>query len=137
MRDVEQYFVEHNGLSFTTIGPETIELRGRVVCQHGISLIVRKYLRLREDAYVSAYSYRYEALIDNPPREIFRYDNVHPYTREGHADAYHKHVFDPSTGTELPHSPEWVGLPDWPTLREVLDELFEWWQETGQYLPQI
>lgn len=43
--------------------------------------------------------YRYHAQFDHirfakpPLRPIFRYDNDHTYTREGHPDAFHKHVF--------------------------------------------
>lgn len=30
--------------------------------------------------------------------------------------------------------PAWTGADRWPTLAQVLDELHEWWHETGQFL---
>jgi hypothetical protein len=134
MRDLEGYFVVHDELSFTTEDRRTIALRGRVVCQHRIVLNVDKLLALDERRYVSAFRYKYHAMIGDPPRAIFRYDNVHTYQREGHPDPFHKHVFDPTTGRELPDSPRWIGIRDWPTLRQVLDELHQWWWADGQHL---
>jgi hypothetical protein len=46
--------------------------------------------------------------------------------RENHADAHHRHRFNIRTWKEI-IPPEWVGHAHWPVLREVLDELYEWW----------
>ena len=66
-------------------------------------------------------------------RTIFRYDNFHAYTREGHPDAHHKHLFDLTTWQEIP-PPEWIGEAHWPHLSDVITELRRWWETTGQHL---
>jgi hypothetical protein len=66
-------------------------------------------------------------------RSVFRYDNFHVYSREGHPDAHHKHIFDHSTWRERT-PPEWIGEDRWPHLSDVLEELRQWWESTGQHL---
>ncbi|HEX5498394.1 MAG TPA: hypothetical protein VFX03_04170, partial [Thermomicrobiales bacterium] len=64
-------------------------------------------------------------------RSIFRYDNAD--SKPGHEDAHHKHLFDPATWREkLPE--EWIGFDRWPHLNEVIEELRDWWETTGQLL---
>jgi hypothetical protein len=56
-----------------------------------------------------------------------RYDNDHTYEREGHPDAFHKHIFSDRTWreTEVVH----IGRDSFPTLAEAIDELYQWWLE--------
>jgi hypothetical protein len=133
MRDLD-YFVEYDGLSFESVSESVIVLPGEVQCQFGIKLDVEKFLEVDEQQRVSAFGYKYHAMIGNPPSPIFRYDNAHLYVREGYPDEFHKHLFDPVMGEELPGSPEWIGIKNWPTLRQALEELCDWWLETGQHL---
>jgi hypothetical protein len=78
--------------------------------------------------------YTYHAGIEgSASRSIFRYDNAHTYVREGHPDTHHKHTFDHSTWTEKA-PPEWIGEERWPHLGDVLAELRQWWETTGQHL---
>jgi len=64
-------------------------------------------------------------------RPIFRYDNAHKY--RGHSDEHHKHCFDPSNWEEIGR-PVWVGRDQWPHLDEIIEELREWWEDSGQHL---
>jgi len=135
MRNAEAYFVVQDRLSFSPPIGGTIVLSGRVLCQYGLALDVEKLLDFdRETNYVSTFYYKYQALMGSPPVRVFRYDNVHTYTAEGHPDAFHKHPFDPRTGVESEGPAGWIGLDNWPTLHDVLDELHEWWLEIGQHL---
>jgi hypothetical protein len=84
--------------------------------------------RLEQDRRhrVRSVVFRYQAQFADPPhRRIFRYDNGHIYSREGHPDAFHKHIFSNRTWRET--SVEHVGRDQFPTLLEVIDELFDWW----------
>ena len=83
-------------------------------------------LERRPDDRVRGVFYRYQAQFADPPlRQIFRYDNAHIYTHEAHPDAFHKHVFNDRTWKEI--DVEHVGREKFPTLLEVIDELYDWW----------
>ena len=104
-------------------------IRGRVSCQHGLFVDVYKTLDLREDGMVCGNRYNYQAcrITYSQTRELFRYDNAHgERPHPGHQDPFHKHTFDGQM--------EWIGLASWPTLFQVIEELHEWWEESGQYL---
>jgi hypothetical protein len=126
MADMD-HFIIRDGLAYETIDPRTLQIAGEVVCEGGLSLFVTKHLEVTNDLQVKTFRYRYHAQFTDPPlRQIFRYDNGHVYGREGHPDAFHRHTFDTSTWHEIV-PPTWIGYEHWPTLREVLEELYEWW----------
>lgn len=54
---------------------------------------------------------------------LFRYDNVHP--KAGHPDRHHRHSYDERGLEREPPLP--IGAARWPTLGEVIKELYEWW----------
>jgi hypothetical protein len=95
-----------------------ITFEGEIYCARNIILSVRKYLdaevlgngRLR----VRCFSYGYNARIAGK-HTILRYDN------QDDSDDYHKHVFDPFSGTELARLQ--MTRNDFPLLHEVLDEI--------------
>ncbi len=109
-------------------------MEGRIWCRHGLFVDVRNVLEINERRPVRGKLYKYHAALDGPShRPIFRYDNSHTYLREGHPDAFHKHRFDHQTWEEV-RPPEWIGYDNWPTLADVIEELYDWWQKTGQFL---
>lgn len=127
MADLQEYFVEGHTLQIETVDQRTLRLHGSVYCHGGLVLHVTKFLELNDAHQVRAFGYRYQAQFAEPPlRQIFRYDDAHTYEREGHEDAFHCHRFNVRTWEEI-EPPEWVGYANWPTLREVLDELYQWW----------
>ena len=126
------HFIETNGVTFTVAGPDSIRIAGRFSSVGGVYLDVSKILEINTRNQVRTLKYSNHAGITMPVlRSIFRYDNAHRYDRAGHADEHHKHVFD-SSGQEAAN-PTWIGRDQWPTLGEVLEELEEWWQETGRF----
>lgn len=100
-------------------------LRGSAFCKGGLVLHIEKVLEISPARHVRGIQYRYQAMFDAPPiRQIFRYDNAHRY--EGHPDAFHKHTF--SNRTWKPNfPPTHIGRKDWPTLMQVIEELYAWW----------
>ena len=127
MSDLREYFVDSDTLAFEVIDGRTLRLHGSVYCHGGLVLHVTKLLELNDTQQIRTFRYRYQAQFAEPPtRQIFRYDNDHAYLRENHADAHHRHRFNIRTWKEIT-PPEWVGHDHWPVLREVLDELYEWW----------
>jgi hypothetical protein len=132
MRDFLGHFVVVDGIDILLSGPEAIQIEGRLHCRGGLFLDVRKTLDMNERRHVRTVLYSYYAgIVGEPVRTIFRYDNAHPHS--GHPDAHHKHCFDVSTWTEI-KPPQWIGYAAWPTLRDVIEELDEWWSEHGQFL---
>jgi hypothetical protein len=127
MSDLREYFILADTLQFETIDRRTLRLHGSVYCHGGLVLHVTKLLEINDSDQVNAFSYRYQAQFAEPPiRQIFRYDNAHIFVQEGHEDEYHCHRFSNRTWHEI-EPPTWIGYANWPTLREVLDELYEWW----------
>lgn len=111
----------------TEEGGNRITLRGRLHFRGGYSIAVDKVLAVRVARgrrEVQTVRYAYQALRELPDgqvRELFRYDNDHQYSREGHLDAHHKHVYDRHGKEQV----VWVGRDNWPTLHKVIDELYE------------
>jgi hypothetical protein len=115
--------------------PRVLRIRGRIRCQHGLFVDVDKTLSTevqRGREMVRTVRYAYHAGIEgSEDRPIFRYDNAHAYP--GHPDAHHRHRFDHANGKRI-DPPDWVGEAGWPHLSDVIDELQEWWTETGRFL---
>lgn len=129
---LRSYFVIQDTLAYVWLDAHTLRIEGRITCQFGIFLDVRKTLDVNERGQVRTIRYRYHAAFDAPvPRPIFRYDNAHRHP--GHDDEHHKHHVNYATWTEI-SPPEWIGYERWPTLAEVLDEVYDWWHETGRFL---
>lgn len=134
LRRLGNYFVERSDLSITATGEHRFQLRGRIYCQYGLFVDVTEVLVIDDLHRVRCTRYKYHAgFAGEVSRSVFRYDNAHVYAREGHQDAYHKHRFNYSTWEEIA-PPIWIGRDDWPTLAEVIDELYDWWQEVGRFL---
>lgn len=133
IRQREGYLIIDDRLSIT-IDSDVVMIEGRITCINGMFVDVRKSLDINDRHEVCGFSYRYQACIQTSEgiRHIFRYDNSD--IKPGHADSYHKHIHDPMESEERDVRVEWIGLRDWPTLGDVLDVLYVWWRETGQYL---
>lgn len=128
------YFIESDSLTYSVANPGRFEIRGRIHCRHGLFIDVDKTLEFNERRQVRTIRYGYHAgVAGERDRAIFRYDNAHRYTREGHEDEHHKHQFD-HTGWQEIEPPVWVGRERWPHLSEVIEELIAWWDATAQYL---
>lgn len=129
-----EYFIEDNGLEIRPVGPETLQISGSIRCQHDLVLHVNKLLRINVRRQVRTTNYSYHACWgEDGSRPIFRYDNAHEYGREGHPDPHHKHLFSTVTWKEI-QPPAHVGYEHWPTLGDVIQELADWWEETGRFL---
>ena len=123
------YFVESPDLIIPRAkNSRLIRMHGDLFCKGDLVIHVDKTLEVNSRRQARGILYRYQAQFAALPlRQIFRYDNAHAYSREGHPDAYHKHVFSPVSWkeTEVIH----IGRERWPTLQQVIDELFDWWQQ--------
>lgn len=128
------FFVEDDSTEIYLIAEGTLRITGRIWCKGNTFLDVTKTLEINERNQVRTLYYKYHAgiLLGGDTKSIFRYDNAHTYAREGHADAHHKHRYDYSTWEEI-RPAEWVGYDHWPTLADVLEELYAWWQEIGRF----
>lgn len=129
-RLLDEGFLGEDLLSIAVSGVDLITIEGKLVCEHGLEVSVTKALDVQGDR-VRTFKYSYHAAFSDPHRRIFRYDNAHPWPH--HADAHHKHVYSPP-GSPEPGRVTWVGYDDWPSLFDVVQELRDWWEETGQYL---
>lgn len=127
-------FLIHDGVAVHTVSADTLRLEGRLYFQQGIFIDVYKQLELNERGQVRTFKYSYHAGIDGDgERSILRYDNAHVHWTAGHPDAHHKHRFNHSTWEEI-EPPVHVGYDGWPHLSDVIDEVFTWWQEIGQFI---
>ena len=126
--------MESDDLQYTFTGEDRFEIRGRIHCHHGLFIDVEKTLEINARDQVRTVRYSYDAGVSGrTDRPIFRYDNAHLYAREGHPDKHHRHRYDTVTWDET-GSPEWVGRTRWPHLSQVIDELWEWWENGGSVL---
>lgn len=121
------YFVDEPHLvAPDVITPRVIRIHGDLFCKGTLVIHVDNYLRCDNRNRVREVVLRYQAqFAELPLRQIFRYDNDHIYAREGHPDAFHKHVFSNRTWREI--RVEHIGREQFPTLLEVIDELYDWW----------
>lgn len=110
----------------SAISPTDVRLKGSLFCRGGLVLHVDILLERDARDRVRGLVYRYQAQFSGLPlRRVFRYDNDHTYTREGHPDAFHKHVFSDRTWREV--EVVHIGRDRFPNLLDVIDELHEWW----------
>lgn len=105
------FVIEDRLQSALRTSPDLYVITGRVICQHGLFVSVRKELKtriLRQRVEVRTSSYSYHAALDGTPvRGIFRYDNAHAYP--GHADAHHRHQYDCGRSWKSIEPPDWIG----------------------------
>jgi hypothetical protein len=128
-----EHFIEQSTISVLDETDEVL-VEGRLYCPNSVYLDVVVVLEMDKRRYVNVLRYTFHAGIAKAEdRSIFRYDNAHVYTREGHPDPHHKHRFDIVTGNEIV-PPEWIGAANQPTLRSVLAELEQWCIEVGESL---
>ena len=130
-------FLLEENLSRRELSADLLLITGRIRCQSGLFVDVEEFLAVRVvrgRRHVRSTRYSFHAGIEGSiGRTVFRYDNHHPYLREGHADAHHKHLYDHRTWDEVT-PPEWIGHDRRPFLRDVIEELRQWWETTGQFL---
>ena len=125
------HFLIENTLKIEVIDPRTLLISGRLRCIGDLFIDVSKTLEMNSRQQVRTVKYSYHAgIVGAADRPIFRYDNYHAHP--GHDDEHHRYHYDISTWKEI-KPPEWVGHQGWPTLGEVIDELFEWWNEVGRF----
>lgn len=125
------HFVLEDDLECYFEPPDAYRIRGRLRCHPNLFLYIDKTLEVNDRRQVRTVRYNYHAGMEGTEnRPIFRYDNAHRYAHEGHADEHHKHRFNHTTWQEI-NPPEWVGRERWPHLDAVIQELSDWWRETG------
>jgi hypothetical protein len=133
----DEGFVLDHTLSIRRRRPDRLILAGRVRCRGGLFIDVETILAVRVTRgrrQVRPIRYAFHAGVEGAvSRGIFRYDNSHSYVREGHPDPHHRHRFDHRTWQEIT-PPEWIGKGRWPQLSDVIEELRQWWETTGQFL---
>lgn len=135
--DLRTYFVVGDDLQYEFLAEDLFEIRGRVRCQHGRFVDVGKTLEINLWRQVRTIRYSDHAGLEGrEDRPIFRYDNAHRYVRESHEDEHHRHRFDTTNWQEL-EPPEWIGRERWPHLNEVIEELRDWWEQTGHVLSSL
>ena len=127
LRDYLDHFIIEDHLTPTLTATMAAWI-GFFLCVDGLEIRVRKYQDVDRSSgrlMVRTRRYSYQALrrVGTETRKIFRYDNVH--THYGHSDAHHRHRFDEYGGEIEPV--QYIGVEDWPTLGDVIDELHAWW----------
>lgn len=124
-------FVIEDGIASAAVAHDLILMEGRLICQDGIYVSVRKSLELDASLQrVRTVRYSYHVgITGSPDRTLFRYDNAHPHA--GHPDEHHKHCFDHTTWDEI-RPPQHVGREHWPHLSDVIEEAYGWWLSTNQ-----
>lgn len=126
LEPTETYFVTENDLRVPVLlTPAEVHFRGVIRCLGDIEIHTRIWLERNRRNQIRGISFRYHAQIGRPRViPILRYDNADHYP--DHPDAFHKHLFD-ATGKQV--AIEHVGRDAFPTLRNVIDEVFEWWKQ--------
>lgn len=117
------YFVLHDGVVFERQDDGSVTSRGVVTCAGDLRVHVWQRLRVvnnRGWVQAAQYGFQAERVVEGTARPLFRYDNAHRYP--GHRDAHHRHHFDEDGN---PTRIEWVGEAGWPTLNDVIKELYD------------
>lgn len=99
---------------------------GKVLCQGGMYVDVRKRLRIlpeyEDDLYVQTVDYTYNVVLAGVGN-VFRYDSPHfDHNRE-----HHRHEYDVLNGDKQGTVELDYADGNWPTLREVVEEAAEWY----------
>lgn len=114
-------FIEQNALEWLETA-YVVTCEGSLRCRGGFKIDVEKLLDVdlrggRPFVRTRRYSYH----VYRPPDvNLFRYDNFHVHPE--HPDSHHRHIYEPTGQRAVV---EWVGEHRWPTLGDVIGELFE------------
>jgi len=120
-----EHFIEQDKLSATAT--ETlVTWCGELYCQGGIEIHISKTQAVDHRGgqlmvETTEYSYHVLRRTGTTTTNLLRYDNVH--VQPNHPDAHHRHRFDEG-GNEI-EPPQHVSEEGWPTLGEVLQEVYE------------
>lgn len=123
------YFLIDDRLE-TLITRDVVSWTGELICTGGYEIHIRR-LQVADHRngvlWVKTSKYSYHALrrTGDTTRQLFRYDNIHAHAH--HADEHHRHRFD-TNGREILPAVH-IGAVQWPTLGQVLDELYVYWQD--------
>lgn len=117
--------------------PGAVIWRGVLYCVGAVEIHVFKVQNMftradgRPAVQTEIYEYHVLQRLQQGERNIVRYDNAHLH--EGHPDAHHRHEYDANGGARVDHLAA-RGWPagDWPTLGDLIDEVYEWWQAEGR-----
>lgn len=101
---------------------------GSLYCMNGIEIVVEKTqdVRSRDGVpEVRTRTYKYQVLQKDGERavKLLRYDNSTHH--QDHPDAHHRHRFD-ENGEQI-YPVEHVGADKWPTLGDVIQEVYDRW----------
>jgi hypothetical protein len=121
-------FVLADGLTIDQ-GARLYLMSGRVDCAGGISVDVRKVLRVVSGAGATAMvqtaDYTYHVVVGGLGN-LFRYCSPHDDAdHPEHKPFHHKHVYDLLHG-DVVGTIETIADDEWPTLGEVLEEARDW-----------
>lgn len=125
LEQVEEYFIVAHDVRHPTVLDRTqVQFRGTLKCLGHIEIHLNLWLDRDSSDRVRGRQFAYHAQISKPRVvNILRYDNAAHYP--DHPDTFHKHLFD-AVGKQV--GIEHIGRQDFPTLRNVIDEVFEWWK---------
>ncbi len=126
LADFLGHFIVEDRLAYTRTLTQ-VYWNGVLDCIDGIEIHVhkRQVVEMRAGrAWVQTTDYSYQVLRREGGRNtsLFRYDNS---AHHDHPDPHHRHRYDVNGVEILP--PEHVGIDDWPTLGEVIEEAFDLW----------
>lgn len=115
--------------------PGAILLTGRIICLDGIEVDVLKSIGIRSGtgmtAVVQTDSFTYNCWVRGR-HNILRYCSAH-----AHRSYAHKHIYDPFDRGREVECRELRTEDEIPTLREVIEELQAWHQETAHRLSDL
>lgn len=136
LEQAEEYFVIAHDLRNPVLLSSTwLRYHGVLSCHGGIEIHVNHQLVRDHSNRVRTAVVSYHAQITEfEVVHIVRYDNAHDYP--DHPDAFHKHLFD---AAGKPAGVEHIGRDNFPTLRQVIDEVFNWWKanrDDPRYYPK-
>lgn len=123
-------------LAFNFGTANVLTIKGEISCRGDIVIRVEKNLIVIDDGtvdpLVQTVDYAYNASVRGE-NSFLRYNNLHRLP--GHKDPHHKNSFDWKTEKHLPGGPSWVGVEDWPTLSEFIEEVEGWYWKHRDELP--
>lgn len=121
---VARGFVTRDDVQIEDLGNGEIWMHGEIWCDGGVRVTVDKYLMVVNEGppvVVQTRDYSYNASLSGRGN-IFRYCSPHA----DHNCFHHRHDFD--AFAKDPSETETIArIPgDWPTLGDVIEELFKW-----------
>jgi hypothetical protein len=129
LRDFDQFLIEDRLKAIPL--PTKVRWEGELIFQHGLEIHVHKTQdKLAHEVgipIVKTIAYSYQVFRRHGDRvvELRRYDNS---DHHGYPDPHHRHRFN-ANGEEI-GPPEYVGVDNWPTLGDVIQEVYDQWGTT-------